>query len=222
MKDLYQKSSVIDQVWLYSRHFGNQLVYLNVIEENGCASLIHLFNLLENIAKSRVNDYESNFQNVVKEVFNRQLLSQVEYEFLNNKINGIRKLRNILSHANLSEFGFKFENDPTIYPLTENDNCQLLYSKISDIIFNIILKIVVDPSNLNTPVETDNAIKQLDYMIITFIPEDILNEKGIDPLSLDGWEKLTSSDKFRHAENASNANVLAHIFSAIVNEEKNT
>jgi hypothetical protein len=65
MDNLHHKSAVIDHVWLYSRYFGNQLAYLKEIEENGSASLVYLLNLLENIHKTYVDDYESNFQSVV-------------------------------------------------------------------------------------------------------------------------------------------------------------
>jgi len=222
MDNLHHKSAVIDHIWLYSRYFGNQLAYLKEIEENGSASLVYLLNLLENIHKSYVDDYESNFQDVVKKTFETGLLTQIEYEFLNNKINGIRKLRNIFAHANLSQFSFQLENDASIYPLTENENCQLLYSKLSDIIFNIILKIAIAPLNVDLSVNTDIAIKRLKYKIVTLTPEDILLDKGIDPLSLHGWETLAKSEKYRHAENASNVNTLAHIFLAIGNEKQNT
>ncbi len=222
MDNLHHKSAVIDHVWLYSRYFGNQLAYLKEIEENGSASLVYLLNLLENIHKSYIDDYESNFQSVVKATFEKGLLTQIEYEFLNNKVNGIRKLRNIFAHANLSQFSFQFENDEIIYPLTENENCQILYSKISNIIFNIILKIAIAPLSVDLSVNTDAAIKNLKYKIVTLTPEDILLDKGIDPSTLHGWDKLTESEKYRHAENASNVNVLAYIFSAIANKQKNT
>jgi hypothetical protein len=222
MDNLHHKSVVIDHVWLYSRYFGNQLAYLKEIEENGSASLVYLLNLLENIHKTHVNDYESNFQSVVKATFETGLLTQIEYEFLNNKVNGIRKLRNIFAHANLSQFSFQFERDETIYPLTENENCQLLYSKISDIIFNIILKIAIVPLNVDLLVNTDVAIKNLKYKIVTLSPEDILLDKGIDPSTLHDWGTLTKSEQYRHAENASNVNVIAHIFSALANERNDT
>lgn len=222
MDNLHQKSVVIDHVWLYSRYFGNQLAYLKEIEENGSASIVYLLNLLESIHKAHMDDYESNFQSVVKATFEAGLLTQIEYEFINNKINGVRKLRNIFAHANLSQFSFQLENDETIYPLTENDNCQLLYSKISDIIFNIILKIAIAPLNVDLAVNTGVAIKNLKYKIVTLTPEDILLDKGIDSLTLHGWAGLTKSEKYRHAENASNVNFLAHIFSAVTDEQKHT
>ncbi|MFV3353178.1 hypothetical protein [Aeromonas veronii] len=219
MKGLHHKSTVIDYVWLYSRYLGNQLAYLKEIEENGSASIVYLLNILETIHKAHVDDYESNFQSVVKKTFESGLLSQVEYEFLNNKVNGVRKLRNIFAHANLSQFSFTLDNSKIIYPLTENENCQLLYSKISDIIFNIIfniiLKISIFPLDTDISINTDSSIKALKYTIVTLTPDDILRDKGIDPETLPGWDKLTKTEQYRHAENASNVKVLANIFSAL-------
>ncbi|TEY78567.1 hypothetical protein [Aeromonas veronii] len=219
MKGLHHKSTVIDYVWLYSRYLGNQLAYLKEIEENGSASIVYLLNILETIHKTHVDDYESNFQSVVKKTFESGLLSQVEYEFLNNKVNGVRKLRNIFAHANLSQFSFTLDNSKIIYPLTENENCQLLYSKISDIIFNIIfniiLKISIFPLDTDISINTDSSIKALKYTIATLTPDDILRDKGIDPETLPGWDKLTKTEQYRHAENASNVKVLANIFSAL-------
>lgn len=58
-------------------------------------------------------------------------------------------------------------------------------------------------------------IKKFQYSIVTFTPEDILIDKGIDPTTLTGWNDLKESDKYRHAENASNIKVLSLIFSHI-------
>ncbi len=48
----YSKSKVIDYIWQYSRYYGNQLAFLRDVEENGSASLIYLFNQLENVLKA--------------------------------------------------------------------------------------------------------------------------------------------------------------------------
>lgn len=215
----YSKSTVIDNVWLYSRYHGNQLAFLREVEGNGSAALIYLFNLLESILKSNLIDYESSFQDVVKKSFSSGAINKIEHDFLNNKRTGIRKLRNIFAHANLSQFNVKFKGDEILYPLTENDNCQLLYSKLSDVIFNIIMKIAIIPLNVDLKVNVDSAIKSLNYEIITFTPEDILIDKGIDPKTLDGWCDLNLSERYRHAENAQNVKVLAHIFSGLVDRE---
>lgn len=215
----HSKSTVIDNVWLYSRYYGNQLAFLREVEGNGSAALIYLFNLLENILKSNLSDYESSFQDIVKKSLSNGVINKVEHDFLNNKKTGIRKLRNIFAHANLSQFNVKFKGNEVLYPLTENDNCQLLYSKLSDIIFNIIMKVAIIPLNIDLKVDVDNAIKMLKYEIITFTPEDILIDKGIDPKTLGGWYDLNLSERYRQAENAQNVKVLAHIFSGLVDRE---
>lgn len=215
----YSKSTVIDNVWLYSRYYGNQLAFLREVEGNGSASLVYLFNLLENILKSHLSDYESSFQDVVKKSFNIGVINKIEHDFLNNKKTGIRRLRNIFAHANLSQFNIRFKSDEILYPLTENDNCQLLYSRLSDIIFNIIMKIAIIPLNVDLKVNVDSAIKLLSYEIITFAPEDILIDKGINPETLDGWGDLNVSERYRQAENAQNVKVLAHIFSGLLDQK---
>nr|WP_319556339.1 hypothetical protein [uncultured Vibrio sp.] len=216
----YSKSQVIDYIWQYSRYYGNQLAFLGHVEENGSASLVYLFNLLENILKAHIDDYGETFQNVVRKSYESGLLTKVEHDFLNNKKSGVRKLRNVLAHANLSKFNIRFGNEKLLYPLTENDNCQLLYQKLSDIIFNIMLKVAALNLTVDISVNVDSEIKALKLSIIEFSPEDILIDKGIDPATLDGWKDLKVSDQYRIAENAQNVKVLTHIFSGLVDEWK--
>lgn len=211
----HSKAEVIDYIWQYSHYYGNQIAFLGHVEENGCASLIYLFNLLENVLKAHIDDYgKTSFQDVVRESYKSGLLTKVEHDFLNNKKSGIRKLRNILAHANLSKFNIRFGNEKLLYPLTENENCQLLYQKLSDIIFNIMLKVAALNLNVNVSVNVDNEIKALKISIVEFSPEDILIDKGIDPTTLDrcGWKDLKVSEQYRLAENASNVKLLSHIF----------
>ncbi|EIV1640570.1 hypothetical protein [Vibrio parahaemolyticus] len=214
------KSQVIDYIWQYSRYYGNQLAFLEHVEENGSASLVYLFNLLENVLKAHIDDYGETFQNVVRKSYESGLLTKVEHDFLNNKKTGVRRLRNVLAHANLSKFNIRFGNEELLYPLTENDNCQLLYQKLSGIIFNIMLKVAALNLTVDISVNVDSEIKALKLSIIEFSPEDILIDKGIDPATLDGWQDLKVSDQYRIAENAQNVKVLTHIFSGLADEWK--
>ncbi|MCG9736580.1 hypothetical protein L1D32_00145 [Shewanella insulae] len=216
----YSKSQVIDYIWQYSRYYGNQLAFLERVEENGSASLVYLYNLLENVLKAHIDDYGETFQNVVRKSYESGLLTKVEHDFLNNKKSGVRKLRNVLAHANLSKFNIRFGNEEFLYPLTENDNCQLLYQKMSDIIFNIMLKVAALNLTVDISVNVDSEIKALKLSIMEFSPEDILIDKGIDPATLDGWKDLKVSDQYRMAENAQNVKVLTHILSGLVDEWK--
>jgi hypothetical protein len=212
----YSKEEVIDYIWQYSNYYGNQLAFLGHVEENGSASLVYLFNLLENVLKAHIDDYRyrGSFKNVIEKSYKSGLLTKVEHDFLNNKKSGIRELRNILAHANLSKFNIRFGNEKLLYPLTENHNCQLLYQKLSNIIFNIMLKVAALNLNVNVSVNVDNEIKALKISIVEFSPEDILIDKGIDPTTLDqcGWKELKVSEQYRLAENASNVKLLSHIF----------
>jgi hypothetical protein len=214
----YTKSRVIDYIWQYSRYYGNQLAFLGDIEENGSASLVYLFNLLESVLKAHIDDYDPNFQDVVKKSYKSGLLTKIEHDFLNNKKSGVRKLRNILAHENLSRFNVSFGNEEVLYPLTENDSCQLLYQKLSDIIFNIMLKVAALNLNVEILVDIDSEIKTLKLSIIEFTPEEILVDKGIDPTTLNAWKGLKVSEQYRLAENAQNLKVLSHILSELVNK----
>lgn len=211
----YSKGEVIDLVWQYSRYYGNQLAYLSEIEENGNASLFYLFNILENIFKTALSDYDSNFQYIVKDAHKNGLINQKEHDFLNNKHTGVRRIRNLLAHANLAKFNLLFSNDESLHPIVENESCQQLYNILSDIIFNILLKVVSVNFSIDVQVDIDNLIKGLDFQIIEISAEDILLDKGINIEHVPNWDELPESDKYRIAENAQNVNVLTHIFKSL-------
>ena len=116
---------------------------------------------------------------------------------------------------------FQLHNSSLLYPFTENENCELFYDLISDIIFNIICKIAIQYLIIDQEIILDTAIKELNYSIITFTPEQILEEKGIDCKTLFGWDKLDESEKYRQAENAQNVKILSYLFSQIDSQIKN-
>lgn len=134
---LYAKTSVIDYVWQYSRHYGNLLRSCEELSKekdfNGHASLIYLFNILENIIKSQIKDYDINFIKAVNKLKAENYINELEYDFLNNKNYGIRKIRNLLAHANLSKYNiiFLLEDEELLYPLTENETSIKFYDLAS-------------------------------------------------------------------------------------------
>lgn len=71
----------------------------------------------------------------MNELKNQEFITQIEYSFLNDRNNSIRKLRNLLAHANLSKYNLIFieENKEILYPLTENETCIKFYEMISKI-----------------------------------------------------------------------------------------
>jgi len=216
MGRIYTKGEVVDYVWQYSWYYGNLLGYCTQIyeNENGHASLIYLFNLVENAFKENLSDYDSNFYSIIDTSYNRGFINEIELNFLNDKTIGVRKIRNLLAHANLSKFNIVFlnENKDLLFPLTENETCLKIYDLFSDILFNLILKIISKNFIIPICVDLNDKINSLSYEIKEFSAEDILKDKGISVDYFIDWEKKSESEKYRIAENSQNVNVLTEIF----------
>ncbi len=215
MGKIYSKSEVIDFVWQYSRYYGNLLAYCEQIVEtdNGHASLIYIFNLLENIFKANLNDYNSNFQTIIKKTKNKNFINETEYKFLDNKMIGIRRIRNLLAHANLAKFNIVFldDNKNLLFPLTENETCQKLYSLFSDVLYNLILKVICPNFIIPINIDLTEKINNINYQIKEISAEEILIDKGVNFNNILDWNKISESDRYRLAENMQNVKVLAEI-----------
>lgn len=218
---LYAKTSVIDYVWQYSRHYGNLLRSCEEISKekdfNGHASLIYLFNILENIIKSQIKDYDINFIKAVGKLKSENYINEIEYDFLNNKNYGIRKIRNLLAHANLSKYNivFLFEDQELLYPLTENETIIKFYDLTSELIFNLMLKII--GNNLTTPISInlDESLKKFKILIKEISAEQLLEYKGIDYKIFPDWNEIPEIEKYRIAENVSDVNHYVEIFTRL-------
>lgn len=166
---IYGKGAVIDYIWQYSRYYGNLLISCEELSKernlNGHASLIYLFNILENIIKSQIHDYDTSFMKAVDKLKSQNHINDIEYEFLNNKDYGIRKIRNLLAHANLSKYNIIFlsEDKELLYPLTENETSMKFYDLTSKIIFNLMLKIISSSFIISITVNIDETI--MDFKI---------------------------------------------------------
>lgn len=221
-KELYSKIEVINYVWQHSRYHGNLLGYCEKIAEedsaNGFVALIFLFNLTENIFKDRNKNYDANFVGVIKSLRDKEIITQTEYTFLNDKDNSIRRLRNLLAHANLSKYHLSFiEGDEEIlYPLTENETCLKLYEIVSDILFNLMLRIVSIDFIVPFEIKLDEKINNLEINIKELKPEKLMELKGIDVSTIPNWEKLNETDRYRLAENTSDVEVLSNIFKTLL------
>jgi len=216
---MYTKQEVIDNIWQYSRYYGNLLIsceeIIKVENFSGHASLIYLFNILENIAKSQIKKFDGiDYISVINELKEKNYISKIEYDFLNNKNYGIRKIRNLLAHSNLSKYNiiFLFEDNKLLFPLTEDTTCAKFYECFSDILFNLMLKIISNNFITQISINLDEEIKKLKIRIQEITPEELLSYKGIDYKQLKGWNEMLEDDKYKMAENASDANIYTHIF----------
>ena len=216
---MYTKQEVIDNIWQYSRYYGNLLIsceeIIKVENFSGHASLIYLFNILENIAKSQIKKFDGiDYISVINELKEKNYISKIEYDFLNNKNYGIRKIRNLLAHSNLSKYNiiFLFEDNKLLFPLTKDTTCAKFYECFSDILFNLMLKIISNNFITQISINLDEEIKKLKIRIQEITPEELLSYKGIDYKQLKGWNEMLEDDKYKMAENASDANIYTHIF----------
>lgn len=75
---------------------------------------------------------------VAKELKDKSIITNEEYKFISTNQFSIRKVTNLFA-VNLVNIE---NNREILYPLTEEESCLLPYSKVSDIIFNLIFKII--------------------------------------------------------------------------------
>ncbi len=137
------KNAIIDNVWQYSHYYAQSLQTCEILykEGQGIACLNVLFNVFENVSKSVIENYDMKFYNVLQTLFTQNIIDGKEFDFLNNENLSVRKIRNLLMHADVFSLGF--EKECIFYPFYENDTLLMLYNDLSWEIFYIINKIVL-------------------------------------------------------------------------------
>ncbi|NMC60536.1 MAG: hypothetical protein GYA51_14300 [Candidatus Methanofastidiosa archaeon] len=135
-------ASKIDVVWQYSKFYGKNLFscedfYCN---DRGYIALILLFETIENVCKSIVEDYDLSFYKVVQKLGEMRLISEQEECFLSTDEFSVRKIRNLFAHADLSSIGF-FENG-IYYSLVEEESCMILYRKVFTPSLNMMVNLI--------------------------------------------------------------------------------
>lgn len=217
----YTKSEVINYIWQHSKYYGSLLLACEEIlkekNSNGHAVLIYLFNILENIIKSQIHDYDSNFVKIIDKLKSKNYINDIEHDFLNNKDYGIRKIRNLLAHANLSKYNviFLFENEKLLFPFTENETIIKFYDLTSKIIFNLMLKIISSNFTISFNVNIDEIIQNFKIKIEEISAEELLEYKGIDYKTIKGWNEIPEIERYRLAENTSDVNHYVELFKIV-------
>lgn len=217
------KQTVLYYLWLYSPFHAISLRQSEELrlEEKGFSAVTVLFNCLENISKSVVNDYTSNSQTVFKKLFEVGIITENEHIFLNVGDNCIRKIRNLYAHANIAAINLINIEDgkEILWPLTEDETSLLLYDKVSDIIYNLILKCV--SSNFIEEVKQrfleplDDVISQCDLRIKILSVQELLVLKGYPSDYLSNGLDIPEDAKYRLVDNASDVNMYQYILSGM-------
>ena len=224
---MYSKNYVLDYLWQHSRFYHFCLHQSEELyrEGKGYAALVMLLNCLENIFKSAINDYDSRAVDIYKSTYNAGLISETEHVFLNEGQYCLRNIRNLYAHANIAAINLIVnENGKNIYwPLTENDTSLLIYEKISDIVFNLILKIV--STNFIAEIRNsinacfDDEIKKCALNFTTLTVEQLLVMKGFPVNYLDGCEDISEDAKIRLINNAPDVGIFPSFLSPIEKTE---
>jgi hypothetical protein len=165
------------------------------------------------MTKSVLNDFEETYHNLNIKLKEKNLINELEFEFLNNNKTGIRKIRNILAHANLSKYDLKIHNEKVTYPFTENETCLILYENLSIIISGIILKLLKTSLIMKYDIDVDSEIKKINFTIMTRTIEELMEFKGMN--SNVEWEKFDDATKYRLLENMLDVNLLTAIFKSM-------
>lgn len=225
---LHSKAEVADYIWQYSHFHHSCLVQCENLfrEEKGFSCVMVLFNCLENIAKSVANDYDSALYDVFKKLHSQKIITTKEYEFLNEGAFCIRKIRNLYAHTNIAAINFlgRFEDRETLCPLTENETSLMLYDRISDIVFNLMIKMAssgfIDSVKEKFQQPLDETIDQcnLRYKILT--SKELLVLKGYPEDYIPEDLDMPEDARIRLVDNAPDVSINCVLHARIVNEIK--
>lgn len=133
----------IDRIWLYSSFYGELLrISLQLHEEgNSYAVFLILFNVFELLCKSLKESDDGNVVSDVKWMLDNALITLEEEAFLNGQ-EGIRKIRNIMTHRNLYEY--YFENDGIVYSFADSETWDIVYANYTPQIIEIMYNAIVN------------------------------------------------------------------------------
>lgn len=227
--ELYDKQTVLDYLWVHS-HFNAMCLYQSeelYRLEKGFSAITVLFNCLENVSKSITNDYNSNLQQVFKKLFDDGIITAVEHDFLNVGDYCIRRIRNLYAHANIAAINLvNVENGKEIlWPLTEDDTSLLLYGKVSDIVYNLILKMIssmfIDEVKNRFSFSLDNHILACDIRFKILSVKELLVMKGYPEDYISDDLNIPEASKYRLVDNSPDVGMYELIFSQLFKEKEN-
>ncbi len=223
MSLLYDKNTVLDHLWQYSR-FSAFCLYQS--EElfrlgKGFGAITVLFNCLENVCKSVINDYNSNTFVIYQNLLDKGLITSIEHDFLNKGDNCIRKIRNYYAHKNITAIYYiHTENEQEfLCPLTEDETSLLFYEKTSDIIYNIIFKIIcssfIDEVKDRFQFSLEDVILECNIKIKFLSVKEMLTLKGYPDDYISDDLDIPEDAKYRIIDNSPDMNAYSFILSGI-------
>lgn len=143
MKGRHFMDNIIDEIWQYSRYYGDMIVTSLRLhdEEEDYAAISVLFNALELICKSVRDNFNQNFLEDLSDLKYRNILSDKDYEFLANKEIGIRGIRNIMTHKNAYQYCLE-DFEGKALPFSETGTWTLIFESYAPRIIRILYEII--------------------------------------------------------------------------------
>ena len=137
----------LDRIWLYSAFYGEQLRISAQLHEEGnsYAAFLLLFNILELLCKSLKESDDGNVVSDIKWMLDNALITPEEEAFLNGQ-DGIRKIRNIMTHINLYEYCF--EDDEIVYSFADSETWDIAYANYTPQIIEIMYNAIVNKDEM--------------------------------------------------------------------------
>lgn len=105
-------------------------------QDNYFSALACLFVLSEQIIKFSVNKIDGNFNKVIAEAKEKNLINDTEFQF----INSFREIRNKIFHE--SHYPTGLEINGKFWSFSEDETKQLIYKEFSSKIFQLIFKLL--------------------------------------------------------------------------------
>lgn len=215
------KNEVLDLLWQYSRFNYAWLLQSeqSYREGKGFAAITLLFTCVENVSKSAIERYNLSLYNTYHQLYQSNFITAEELAFLNEGPCCIRKIRNLYAHANLAALNIKttIDGQTILLSLSEDDTALYFYKCYSDLIFNLILK-VISHSFIDTVRENltfDYEVNEVNFEIVTLTSADLLKIRGFPANYFDGVEDIPEATKIRLLDNAPDIGNLTGIMKAV-------
>ncbi|MDO5603229.1 MAG: DNA cytosine methyltransferase [Oscillospiraceae bacterium] len=222
-KTIPEKSLVLDYLWQHSRFCSNRLYECEELyrQGRGHAAIFMLFSCFESICKSVANDYDSSSYSIYKKLYEQKLLTDSEYAFISTDEFSLRKIRNLFAHANIGAINLIVNEceKEILWPLGEDDTAILLYEKISDIVFALVLKLIsatfIEEVKKAFVINLDNEIDSCQLQFRTLTAKEMLLLKGFPDDYISEDLDIPEDAKIRLIDNAPDVNVYKYIFENI-------
>lgn len=157
---LKQINEVCDYVWQSSKFDGGLLFSVLALVQRGehfCAVFL-LLAMLEKICSRVVDDFDLNFKQVLKKLFEKGIISEQLHQYLNGdkQYTSVRDIRNIMTHKDLYSYVIVKNNgeQKVFYSLSEDDSWKEFYDGNAMVLFNIIYELLFEDIKIAKEVDS--------------------------------------------------------------------